>query len=83
MAWSCHESSPSSLQVREGLGSDGSHAVLAGGDMDGWMPKPHIDIETFFIFGFHWFSRRIFFLENFPSSRNHGRWVPPNVVTLR
>jgi len=36
VAWSCHESSPSSLQVREGLGSDGSHAVLAGGDMDGW-----------------------------------------------
>eukprot|EP00434_Breviolum_minutum_P031254 symbB.v1.2.027636.t1/scaffold2848.1/size68951/1 len=30
VAWSCHESSPSSLQVREGLGSDGSHAVLAG-----------------------------------------------------
>lgn len=48
VAWSCHESSPSSLQVREGLGSDGSHAVLAGGDMDGWMPEPHIDIEAFF-----------------------------------
>ena len=39
VAWSCHESSPSSLQVREGLGSDGSHAVLAGGDSDGWMDR--------------------------------------------